>query len=183
MTVTVSTAGLWDAEQLADVAAVTFPLACPPGSSRAAIASFVDSVLSHERFGEYLADPQRTILVATDDDFTDDSSMVGYAMLVSGPPSDPDVARVLTYTPTMELSKMYVLPGHHGSQVAAALMAESLARATLGSCAGIWLGVNQKNLRAQRFYAKQGFEIVGTKTFTLGSEVHDDFVMERALRS
>lgn len=178
MTVTVSTAGLWDAEQLADVAAVTFPLACPPGSSRAAIAAFMDGVLSHERFGEYLTDPQRTILAATEDD-----SMVGYAMLVSGPPSDPDVARVLTYTPTMELSKMYVLPGHHGSEVAAALMAESLARATLGGCAGIWLGVNQQNLRAQRFYTKQGFEIVGTKTFTLGPEIHDDFVMERALRS
>lgn len=178
MTVTVSTAGLWDAEQLADVAAVTFPLACPPGSSRAAIAAFIDGVLSHERFGEYLADPQRTILAATEDD-----SVVGYAMLVSGPPSDPDVARVLTYAPTMEISKMYVLPDHHGSDVAAALMAESLARATLGRCAGIWLGVNQQNLRAQRFYAKQGFEIVGTKTFTLGSEIHDDFVMERALRS
>lgn len=178
MTVTVSTAGLWDAEQLADLAAVTFPLACPPGSSKAAIAAFIDSVLSHERFGEYLADPQRTILAASED-----ASMVGYAMLVSGPPSDPDVARVLTYAPTMEISKMYVLPGHHGSEVAAALMAESLARATLDGCTGIWLGVNQQNLRAQRFYAKQGFEIVGTKTFTLGSEVHDDFVMERALRS
>ena len=120
MTITVSTAGLWDAEQLADVAAVTFPLACPPGSSRAAIAAFIDGVLSHERFGEYLADPQRTILAATDD-----ASMVGYAMLVSGPPSDPDVARVLTYAPTMEISKMYVLPDHHGSEVAAALMAKA----------------------------------------------------------
>ncbi|MCZ4079648.1 GNAT family N-acetyltransferase [Rhodococcus sp. H36-A4] len=178
MTVTVSTAGLWDAEQLADVAAVTFPLACPPGSSGAAIAAFVDGVLSHERFGEYLADPRRKILAATEDD-----SIVGYAMLVSGPPSDPDIARALTFAPTMEISKMYVLPDHHGSEVAAALMAESLARATLSGCGGIWLGVNQQNLRAQRFYSKQGFEIVGTKTFVLGSEIHDDFVMERELRS
>ncbi|MGB7383459.1 MAG: GNAT family N-acetyltransferase, partial [Rhodococcus sp. (in: high G+C Gram-positive bacteria)] len=46
MTVTVEPAGLWDAEQLADVAADTFPLACPPGTSRESIEAFVDEVLS-----------------------------------------------------------------------------------------------------------------------------------------
>jgi GNAT superfamily N-acetyltransferase len=81
----------------------------------------------------------------------------------------------------MELSKMYVLPGHHGSEVSAALMAATVALAVDFGCAGIWLGVNQQNARAQRYYAKHGFHRVGTKTFTVGAEVHDDFVFERVL--
>ncbi len=45
----------------------------------------------------------------------------------------------------------------------------------------MWLGVNQENVRAQRFYAKHGFTQVGTKTFLVGTQLHHDFVMQRAL--
>ncbi|AYJ49595.1 GNAT family N-acetyltransferase [Rhodococcus sp. P1Y] len=176
MTITVGPAGIWEAEQLADVAAVTFPLACPPGSTRESIDAFIDEVLSHERFGEYLDDPARTILAAREDD-----SIVGYAMLIHGEPTDSAIAQALTLSPTLELSKMYVMPGHHGGAVSAELMSSVIALAAETGCAGIWLGVNQENLRAQRFYAKQGFAQVGTKTFTVGAEVHDDFVLERAV--
>jgi ribosomal protein S18 acetylase RimI-like enzyme len=47
--------------------------------------------------------------------------------------------------------------------------------------AGLWLGVNQENTRARRFYEKQGFEVVGTRTFVVGAQTHDDFVMQRTL--
>lgn len=176
MTISVGPAGIWETEQLADVAAVTFPLACPPGSTRESIEAFIDDVLSHEKFGEYLNDPDRTILAAREDD-----SIVGYAMLIHGAPTDPDIAQALTKSPTIELSKLYVLPGHHGREVSAELMSSVLSLASGAGCAGVWLGVNQQNLRAQRFYAKQGFVKVGTKTFALGSDIQDDFVMERSL--
>ncbi len=44
----------------------------------------------------------------------------------------------------------------------------------------LWLGVNQKNARAQRFYRKNGFGVAGTKTFALGAHTEHDFVMVRA---
>jgi ribosomal protein S18 acetylase RimI-like enzyme len=46
----------------------------------------------------------------------------------------------------------------------------------------VWLGVNQKNQRAQRFYTKSGFEISGTRTFQVGAGREDDFVMVREVR-
>ncbi|MGK2887397.1 GNAT family N-acetyltransferase [Rhodococcus sp. BGS-1C] len=176
MTVTVEPAGLWDAEQLADVAADTFPLACPPGTSRESIEAFVDEVLSNERFGEYLNDPSRTILAARVDD-----AIVGYAMAVHGAPSDPAIGPLLAHSPTMELSKLYVMPGHHGSEVSTELMKSVLASAVERGCAGVWLGVNQENVRAQKFYAKNGFERVGTRDFAVGGVVHTDYIMEKAL--
>jgi ribosomal protein S18 acetylase RimI-like enzyme len=45
----------------------------------------------------------------------------------------------------------------------------------------IWLGVNQENTRANRFYAKCGFDGVGTKNFLIGDRYEDDFVRERRL--
>jgi RimJ/RimL family protein N-acetyltransferase len=44
--------------------------------------------------------------------------------------------------------------------------------------AGIWLGVNQLNARANRFYERSGFALVGTKRFLVGGSWEDDFVRE-----
>ena len=100
-------------------------------------------------------------------------------MLVDDEPSDPDVKAAVTLRPTTELSKLYVLPGNHGTGAAASLMDAVVDHARRSGSAGIWLGVNQENLRAQKFYAKHGFTQVGTKTFLVGAQLHHDFVMER----
>ncbi|MCT6734236.1 MULTISPECIES: GNAT family N-acetyltransferase [Rhodococcus erythropolis group] len=174
MTITVDRAGIWDSEAIADVAAVTFPLACPPGASDDDISAFIDNVLSVDKFSEYLTDPTRTVLKVIRD-----GSIVGYSMLVDDEPADPDVKAAVTLRPTTELSKLYVLPGNHGTGAAASLMDAVVDHARRSGSAGIWLGVNQENLRAQKFYAKHGFTQVGTKTFLVGAQLHHDFVMER----
>ncbi|MCV7313482.1 GNAT family N-acetyltransferase [Mycobacterium paraffinicum] len=153
-----------DVQQLADIAARTFPLACPASMAPANIAAFVEANLSPGRFAEYLADPQRAVLTAADDD-----RIVGYAMLIR----DGDAA---------ELSKIYVAPEHHGSGVATALMDLALATAREWGVRRVWLGVNQANQRAQRFYAKSGFTVSGTRTFQVGAGRENDFVMTHVLR-
>jgi GNAT superfamily N-acetyltransferase len=81
----------------------------------------------------------------------------------------------------VELSKMYVLPEHHGSGVSTALMNAALDAAAEWGAGRIWLGVNQKNSRAQRFYKKCGFTVNGVRTFQLGAGTEDDYVMVRLL--
>ena len=60
-------------------------------------------------------------------------------------------------------------------------MESSLSVARARGAAGIWLGVNQQNGRARAFYERSGFAVVGTKHFTVGTRVEDDYVLERAL--
>ena len=175
MTATVRGVGPDDLDALARLAAVTFPLACPPGSTVQDQQEFIAAVLSVERFGGYLADPARDLLVA------DDGQLLGYTMLVAGEPADPDVRAALRLHPTIELSKCYVHPDHHGAGVAHALMDASLEAARERGAQGIWLGVNQLNTRAQAFYLRAGFVVVGTKHFTVGARVEDDYVLERPL--
>jgi ribosomal protein S18 acetylase RimI-like enzyme len=165
-----------DAHPLHDLAARTFALACPPGAKQADIDAFITTTLSAAAFAGYLADPGRTILMVEADGVP-----IGYAMLVAGPIGNPDVAAVVDADGAIELSKFYLLPEFHGSGAAAELMAATLAAAAATGARHCWLGVNQQNTRASRFYAKQGFEIVGTKRFLVGDEWHDDFVRLRRL--
>ena len=154
-----------DTAELADVAARTFPLACPPTTAPENIASFIDANLSAERFAEYLADPQRAILTAQRD-----GRIIGYAMLVRDAGDEG-----------AELSKMYLLPDYHGGGVSKALMDLAVATAERWGVRRVWLGVNQGNERAQRFYAKSGFKVNGTRTFQVGARREDDYVMVREL--
>ena len=110
-----------------------------------------------------------------------DDETVGYTMLIVGEPQDADVAAAITARPTAELSKCYVAPGHHGAGIAGMLMAETLDAATERGAVGVWLGVNQENAKAQRFYEKSGFARVGVKRFLVGDRYEDDFVLERIL--
>lgn len=153
-----------DLPELADVAARTFPLACPESLSVHDIAAFIDENLSEQRFRDYLADPDRAVLVAREG-----GRIVGYAMLVRGSPNNAAI----------ELSKLYVLSDSHGAGASAALMTAALERAADLKATSVWLGVNQKNQRAQRFYAKQGFTVSGTRTFRVGAGTENDYVMVR----
>ncbi len=165
MGVDVTAAVASDLPELADVAASTFPLACPPSVTPENIVAFIEENLSQARFGDYLVDPDRVVLIARED-----GRIMGYAMLIRDA-SDGEV----------ELSKIYVLSERHGAGAAAALMTAALRRAEELGAKSVWLGVNQRNRRAQRFYAKHGFVITGTRTFRLGDAIENDYVMVRSL--
>ena len=163
-----------DAGRLAALAAVTFPLACPPQSRPEDIAAHLANTLSEPNFRAYLADPEVTVLV-----IDADGELRGYSLLVARPTRDPEVAAVLSELPCTELSKCYVHPDHHGLGASAELMHASIGAAAAAGARGLWLGVNSQNARAIRFYEKSGFRKVGTKSFQLGDTVEHDFVMER----
>jgi ribosomal protein S18 acetylase RimI-like enzyme len=163
-----------DLPELADVAARTFPLACPPSVTPENVVAFIDENLSEARLRDYLTDPDRAVLVARDG-----GRIVGYVMLIRGVPDDDDVQQAVTLRPAVEVSKMYVLPDSHGAGGSAALMADALNHAPHLDAKCVWLGVNQNNERAQRFYAKHGFTVNGTKTFRLGTRIESDYVMVR----
>ena len=174
MTLRITIPAAAELPELAAVAAETFPLACPPSVSTENVAAFIAENLSEAHFADYLADRDRVLLIARED-----GRMIGYAMLIRGVPDDDDVQRAVALRPAVEISKMYVLPDSHGAGTSAALMAESVRRAGEFDAKCVWLGVNQKNVRAQRFYAKHGFSINGTKTFRLGNRIENDYVMVR----
>ncbi|WP_435736541.1 GNAT family N-acetyltransferase [Cellulosimicrobium sp. PMB13] len=183
-----------DAPSLARLAALTFPLACPPGTSPAAIAEHVATQLSPDRFRAWAASADHELLVAEAPAPTTAATgpaheparevahgaarEVGYALLVRAAPDDADVARAVGPGEVVELSKIYVHPEAQGSGVASALMAAALDAADrLAPGRPVWLGTNEHNGRAQAFYRKSGFAVVGERTYVVGGEEHSDVVM------
>jgi ribosomal protein S18 acetylase RimI-like enzyme len=177
MPIEVTPAAASDLTELADVAALTFPLACPVTVTPQDAAAFIAENLTVDRFREYVADDDRVVLIARDG-----ARMSGYAMLIRGVVDDDGVQQAVPLRPAVELSKMYVVADGHGAGVSAALMTAALASAGDLDAACVWLGVNQENQRAQRFYAKHGFTVGGVKTFRLGEHIENDYVMVRPLQ-
>jgi tRNA (guanine37-N1)-methyltransferase len=166
-----------DAPALAVVASATFALACPPGTTEANIALFVETSLSEQSFEAYLASDVHRLWLAEED-----GKPVGYAMAVHGKPTDPDIQAAVVERPTVELSKIYVRESHHGTGVARALMDAAISEAADSGAASVWLGVNQQNVRANRFYEKLGFVLRGTRFFQVGDSTEADYVRELPLR-
>ena len=175
MTLQITRAVDTDLSELAEVAASTFPMACPPSSPAADIATFIASHFTEEHFAHYLEDPNRVLFIARQ------GPILGYTMLIRGVADDADVQRAVPLRPAVELSKCYLLPDVHGGDVAATLMDASVGFARDVGARCVWLGVNQENERAQRFYRKHGFEVSGTKTFQLGARTESDYVLVRPL--
>jgi GNAT superfamily N-acetyltransferase len=100
---------------------------------------------------------------------------IGYAKL--GPPQLP-------FTPSgtpAELRQLYVLGPWHGGGVAAALMDWVIATARSRDADELFLSVFTDNHRARKFYARYGFEPVGTYAFMVGTHADEDIVMRLSL--
>jgi len=187
--VTIRPARPGDVAALHALAALTFPLACPMTTTEEAKRAFIAEHLSESAFAAAISDPLRALVVAEEAGSPDldngipgaSSRLAAYSLLVAGEPSDVDAARAVRTRPTLELSKLYAHPDAHGTGVAAALVDSCLDIARAAHAASVWLGVNVHNVRANRFYEKHGFAIVGEKRFALGEVREEDWVRERML--
>jgi ribosomal protein S18 acetylase RimI-like enzyme len=107
---------------------------------------------------------------------TQAGALVGYAQI--GPfklPHDAGPA------PTLELYRLYVRKGVQGLGVAATLMDWAMARMRARGAAQAFLGVWCENRRAQKFYARYGFEMVGDYKFPVGETLDDEYILRADL--
>lgn len=101
----------------------------------------------------------------------------GYAKLQTGAAE----AGVEAATNPIELCRLYSLDEFIGKGVGRELMLRSLEFACEKSCDVFWLGVWEFNFRAQKFYARFGFEKCGEHIFLLGSDPQTDWILQKRL--
>jgi len=77
----------------------------------------------------------------------------------------------------LNLSRLYVDRPFLGAKVGAALMRRCLEEGRARGHDVLWLGVWERNFRAQAFYARWGFSEVGEMSFVLGSDLQRDLVL------
>ena len=175
--VTVRPAVPGDAAAVARVAAATFPDACPPTTTREAMDEHIAAQLNADVIGGWIASADHAVAVAEDTA----GRVVGYVMTELAPAAEPAVAAVVGDAPVGCLSKLYVLAEARGTGVAGALMAAGLDAMRARGLAYGWLGTNVHNHRANAFYERIGFRIVGERTFRVAGHAETDFTRLIAL--
>jgi diamine N-acetyltransferase len=105
-----------------------------------------------------------------------DGRLAGFAQLRTGhaPPG------IVTAQP-VELLRFYVDRPWQGQGVAGLLMQAVRDQARTRGARELWLGVWERNERAQAFYRKHGFRKVGTQIFVVGTDPQTDHVMLQEL--
>lgn len=119
--------------------------------------------------GEFLA-PDLRIRMAEED--AEVAAYIKLALMDLPVPHEPGA---------LEVKQLYVLEPWQGAGVAAALMRWAIDTARADGVPALYLSVWEKGARAQAFYRRHGFEIVGTAPFLLGSRAYQDPVMRLTL--
>lgn len=160
-----------DASLLSELAARTFSETFAADNTPEDLAEYITTSFSLARLTTELEDPASTFLIAEVG-----GSAAGYARLHDGEPE-----KSIEGANPVELVRLYVLREWLGRGIGEQLMRACLDAARQAGHETIWLGVWERNARAQAFYRKWNFRIVGEHVFPLGSDLQRDFVMERAL--
>lgn len=82
-----------------------------------------------------------------------------------------------------EVQRIYVLADYQGLGLGKVLFEKALKLASETDCEWVWLGVWEHNYKAQKFYAKYGFEKFGEHTFVVGDSNDTDWLLRRAVAS
>jgi ribosomal protein S18 acetylase RimI-like enzyme len=92
-----------------------------------------------------------------------------------GLPIDPGPAQ------SLELKRLYLIAEMKGAGVGQALMDWAVDRARARGATRLYLGVWRENHRAQRFYARNGFEKVSEYHFPVGGQMDEEDIVLKSL--
>ncbi len=160
-----------DADLLADLGARTFYDTFRNDTRPEDMDAYLAAAFSPTIQAAELADAHSTFFVAEIDGVA-----CGYAQLRTGA-----VPSCVTGAQPVELVRLYVGQQWLGHGVGAALMRACMDEAARAGRQTMWLGVWEHNGRAQAFYRKWQFQVVGDHVFQIGADPQTDLIMERAL--
>jgi GNAT superfamily N-acetyltransferase len=157
-----------DAKLLTDMGRKTFYDTFAEQNTPQDMELYLSATFSVEKQASEIQDPNSLFLILEVDGIA-----VGFARLMAY-----STAECISAARPMELQRIYVQQGHIGKGAGAELMKAAIRETKERGFDCLWLGVWEKNTRAQKFYEKWGFKNVGVHTFLLGTDPQTDFIME-----
>jgi ribosomal protein S18 acetylase RimI-like enzyme len=170
---TIRQANSEDAKLLADLAYTTFwdAFAHHPKNAPDDLNHYMRQAFNLEQISAELGDERNVFLVAELG-----IEAAGYAKIIID-----NIEPGITAERPIELSRLYSHQKHLGRGVGQSLMDACFERARKEDRDVMWLGVWEYNPRAQRFYEKNGFRVVGKHVFLLGSDPQTDLLMQKEI--
>lgn len=168
---TVRTAGSTDVNLLVELGRTSFYEAFAEQTAPQDMEAHLQKAFDAAEIKERLTDNRAVFLIAEAD-----ASAAGYAYLHQEEPPD-----CVTSPNPIQLVRFYLRKDYYGRNVGNSLMAACLDTVRSKGYRSVWLSTWELNHRANAFYKKWGFEIVGEAKFTVGSDVQNDFIFARRI--
>jgi ribosomal protein S18 acetylase RimI-like enzyme len=162
-----------DTKVLTDLAYTTFwdAFAHHPKNAPEDLNHYMRQAFNQEQITAELADEKNIFLIAEIH-----GEAAGYSKIII----DNIEPGIIAKRP-VELSRLYSHQKHLGQGVGQSLMDACFDRARAENRDVMWLGVWEYNPRAQRFYERNGFRVVGSHVFLLGKDPQTDLLMQKEL--
>lgn len=158
-----------DLQLLREISIATFREAFAEQNAAEHMEDYIATALSESKLASELRNEQSQFMLAYLG-----HDLVGYLKVNFG-----DAQTEHVDGDTMEIERIYVYARVYGTGVGQALLNRAIEMAKASGVTTIWLGVWEHNLKAVRFYKKNGFEKFGEHIFHLGSDAQVDILMRR----
>ena len=160
-----------DAQLLAELGRQTFVAAFAGQIEQANLTSFADMRFGKQQQAAELTQPGAVFFVACCDGHN-----AGYAKLV-----ESVSPACIADSQALELERLYLHTRWQGRGIAKALLNACTTETRARARSGIWLDVWDQNTRAQEFYRRQLFDVVGERPYVVGNETQRHLLMYRDL--
>jgi diamine N-acetyltransferase len=161
-----------DLKELQELGKTTFYESFAAENTAENMQYYLDTNFTDEKLSEEINNPDSAFYFAKLD-----NKPIGYLKINAG--------RAQTELPgnnsSLEIERIYVLREFQGKKVGQILFDKAVEIAKEKNAEYIWLGVWEKNLKAIRFYEKNGFVSFGTHLFKLGDDEQTDIMMKLVL--
>ena len=135
------------------------------------MAAYLNATFRKSNIENQLNDDRSLIFIAEID-----TESVGY--VYSHPAVSPQGVDDKT---VLKLERIYLRKRYYGHAVGDALMYATMEEARSRGYRSVWLSSWELNDRANAFYKKWNFEVVGHQKFVVGSDVQNDFILGREI--
>ncbi|WP_421940112.1 GNAT family N-acetyltransferase [Pedobacter sp.] len=132
---------------------------------------YLSTSFSDKKIKTELANKESQFFIAWDNDLP-----VGYLKINTG-----NAQTELLGPDALEIERIYVKATHQGKKIGQLLFDKALEVARQKQKKTVWLGVWEENLKAIRFYEKNGFVAFDKHIFHLGDEAQTDIMMRKTL--
>lgn len=157
-----------DLLELQDISRQTFFDAFSEVNTKEDMNQYLDMNLSLEQLTKELSNPSTSFYFAKSN-----NEILAYLKL-----NEAEAQTEKRDVPSMEIERIYVRKEFQNRGVGQFLLDKSIQITKYKKLKLIWLGVWEHNLKAIKFYEKNGFHFFGKHSFFLGEDEQTDLLME-----
>ncbi len=159
--------------QLQKISETTFCEAFSTQNTEEDMQLYLKNVFSIKKLAEELHDENVAFYFAISD-----NNVIGYLKLNFG---TSQTEKIKEHT-SLEIERIYVLSAFQSQNIGQLLLNKAIETAKQKNINCVWLGVWEKNIRAIRFYEKNGFLFFDKHIFKLGNDEQIDLMMKLNLK-